>query len=201
MLALGVMLTPSHWLLSQQLNRWDLLLHFHQLALLHWSLMHVDAQRVLAFAYTAWSAEIILIAPLIALCGYFQRGLRYVLVAMIIGTISCVTYLIWPSLPPAADFPHYHHFEASSYELIRRYYAIRHYQPYSIGNCGLVAFPSYHVAMALLMIWATRCLKWAWPFFILFNGLVIASTLFLGYHYLVDTLASGVITGTVLAII
>jgi membrane-associated phospholipid phosphatase len=201
LMALGAMLTPSPWLLSQQLRHVDALLHFHQLTWMVWASHYPRFEHVLTFAYTAWSGEIVLMAPLLALCRQFKRALTYIFLAMIILTVCCVIYMIWPSLPPAADFSNVHFFEKSSYALIHRYYAIHQHHIYHIGNNGLIAFPSFHVAMALLMIWATRYLKWVWPLLIIFNGIVIISTLLLGYHYLVDVIGSGVITGAAILLV
>lgn len=58
---------------------------------------------------------------------------------------------------------------------------------------GLISFPSFHTALAVLTIWASW--SWPrvrWPAFIL-NVLVIVSTLPEGGHYLVDLFAGGAI--------
>lgn len=58
---------------------------------------------------------------------------------------------------------------------------------------GLISFPSFHTALAILTIWASWGWRWVrWPALVL-NVLVIVSTLPEGGHYLVDLFAGGAI--------
>ncbi|MFV0298390.1 MAG: phosphatase PAP2 family protein [Hyphomicrobiaceae bacterium] len=58
---------------------------------------------------------------------------------------------------------------------------------------GLVTFPSFHTAMAILTTYAVRKIRWAfWPMAVL-NALIIVSTLHVGGHYFVDLLGGGVL--------
>jgi membrane-associated phospholipid phosphatase len=58
---------------------------------------------------------------------------------------------------------------------------------------GVVTFPSFHTALAILVIYAiARTPIVAWPV-ILLNLLVIAATMPLGGHYLADVLCGGAI--------
>jgi PAP2 superfamily len=58
---------------------------------------------------------------------------------------------------------------------------------------GLISFPSFHVAGALMVTWAFRRRRaWLWPMILLNIGL-IAATFMTGAHYVVDVLATFVI--------
>ena len=57
------------------------------------------------------------------------------------------------------------------------------------GLTGLVTFPSFHAASALLYTWAFWPARWMRPVAILANGLMLASTLIDGGHYFVDVFA------------
>ena len=51
---------------------------------------------------------------------------------------------------------------------------------------GLIAFPSYHVVLALLMVWYARTIMWLrWPVLVL-NLAVLASAPVQGGHHLID---------------
>src|SRR5262249_51301759 len=63
---------------------------------------------------------------------------------------------------------------------------------------GLVTFPSYHIVLALLFIWAVRGIKWLLPLSLAFNAIVVVSTLSAGGHYMID--APGGLVVTVIAI-
>jgi len=55
---------------------------------------------------------------------------------------------------------------------------------------GLIAFPSYHGVLAILLIWYARHVSWLrWPFLAL-NTVVLISTPEQGGHHLVDVLAA-----------
>jgi len=58
---------------------------------------------------------------------------------------------------------------------------------------GLISFPSFHVAGALMVTWAFRSRRaWLWPLIVLNIGL-IAATFMTGAHYVIDVLATFVI--------
>ena len=64
---------------------------------------------------------------------------------------------------------------------------------------GLITFPSFHTAMALIIPWACRGLRWLfWPV-AAFNLGVLASIPSFGGHYLVDMLAGAAITVAAMA--
>jgi PAP2 superfamily len=68
--------------------------------------------------------------------------------------------------------------------------ALRAHSLLRIGNAdGIITFPSYHTVLGVLLIYMYRFQKWLfYPIFLL-NGLMIASVLSEGAHYLVDMLS------------
>jgi hypothetical protein len=54
---------------------------------------------------------------------------------------------------------------------------------------GLITFPSFHAALGLILIYATRGIRVLFPLSLGINALMIASTPSSGGHYLVDILA------------
>ena len=65
---------------------------------------------------------------------------------------------------------------------------------------GIIAFPSFHTAGAVLLGWGFLQLRWIRFPAILLNLLMIASALVIGGHYLVDLIAGGLVAGTAIAI-
>ncbi len=55
---------------------------------------------------------------------------------------------------------------------------------------GLVSFPSFHVAGALITTWAVRHRRWIFVPYALVNVALIASTMMSGVHYAVDAIAA-----------
>jgi membrane-associated phospholipid phosphatase len=68
-----------------------------------------------------------------------------------------------------------------------------------LGLGGIVTFPSFHAASAVLFAWALWVVKWMRPIALLANGAMLAATPLNGGHYFIDVVAGVVIA--VLAII
>jgi len=65
--------------------------------------------------------------------------------------------------------------------------ALRHLDLF--GLAGIVTFPSFHAASALLYGWALWPVRWIRPFAVLVNLAMLAATPIAGGHYFVDLLA------------
>jgi hypothetical protein len=74
---------------------------------------------------------------------------------------------------------------------------LRHLELLNLG--GIVTFPSFHAASAVLYVWALWPLRWFRPLLLLANGLMLAATPVVGGHYFVDLFAG--IAVAVLAIV
>jgi len=70
---------------------------------------------------------------------------------------------------------------------------LRHLELFKLA--GIVAFPSFHAASAVLFAWALSPVRGFGPIALVLNTLMIVSTPVIGAHYLID-----VIGGTVLAV-
>ncbi len=57
------------------------------------------------------------------------------------------------------------------------------------GLAGIVTFPSFHAASALLYGWALWPVRWIRPFAVFANVAMLAATPIAGGHYFVDLLA------------
>ena len=61
---------------------------------------------------------------------------------------------------------------------------------------GLITFPSFHTAVAILFAWALWRTPVAWVFGVILNGLMILATPLAGSHYVID-----LVGGTVVAMV
>ncbi|HEY3776749.1 MAG TPA: phosphatase PAP2 family protein [Rhizomicrobium sp.] len=65
---------------------------------------------------------------------------------------------------------------------------------------GLIGFPSFHAAMAVLVVWYARQLRYLrWPL-IVWNAVVLVATPIHGGHYVVDVLAGLAVVATAVAL-
>jgi hypothetical protein len=58
-----------------------------------------------------------------------------------------------------------------------------------LGLGGIVTFPSFHAASAVLYAWALWPARWFRPLIVLVNGLMLAATPINGGHYFIDLIA------------
>ena len=60
---------------------------------------------------------------------------------------------------------------------------------------GVISFPSFHTAGALMVTWAFRHKRWLWWPLLAVNTALIAATVMLGVHYFVDIVAGAALFG------
>lgn len=63
---------------------------------------------------------------------------------------------------------------------------------------GIIAFPSFHAALALMMTWSVRHSPWLLAIGLVFNGLMLIATLSEGGHYLADVIAGSLLVAAVI---
>jgi PAP2 superfamily len=153
--------------------------------------------QILAFGYNAISWEIWLIVVVLPLAGYTRRTAEYISAWLLgLGITCCITMIVpaigvYQALGTAvADFPN---ITPQSYldtlvEIpLLREGALR---TLDLGQLlGVVTFPSFHAATAILYGWALWPVRWARPFNLALNGVMLVATPICGGHYLMDVLA------------
>jgi hypothetical protein len=107
-------------------------------------------------------------------------------------TVAC--FALWPA---ACAFTYYG-FESviDQARFIRHFNALRDgtLTTVTLGDIeGLVSFPSFHVAGAMVVTWVFRHRRWCLAVLFALNVPLIAATVMSGAHYLIDIVASGVL--------
>jgi len=157
----------------------------------------------LVFAYNSFAWQPVLVV-LVLSTRYQHTVLRQFLMALFFA--AAITALIFPFMPAQAPFEFYKITPAVFPELIAT--GTRDFLPLmeSVRNgarvispetfTGVVAFPSFHAACALLFAWALwNVPHLRWPIALL-NVAMLASTPVIGNHYLVDVFA-GLVVGSI----
>jgi hypothetical protein len=65
---------------------------------------------------------------------------------------------------------------------------------------GIIEFPSFHAALALMTTWSVRRTPWLLAIGLVFNGLMLVATLTEGGHYLADVVAGGLLVVVAISI-
>jgi membrane-associated phospholipid phosphatase len=139
--------------------------------------------------------------PLAVLLPVLAGRLKYAKEFLVANLISFAIGLPLFALLPAVGPWRYYHFlptqsQTASCEL--PLLAMRLTGTYVLGSqeVGVVCFPSFHVAWAILFLAALWGFRWLRIPVVLVSGMVILSTMTTGWHYFVDVLG-----GIILAII
>jgi PAP2 superfamily len=175
----------------------DRALGFDFPAVLHLVNDRVWLVQVLAFGYNAITWQMWLIVFGLPLAGQYRRTAEYIS-ALILGLVvaCCITMMVpavgvYQALGPlASDFPNIN--PESYYDTLLEIPLLRAgtLRTLDLWNLlGVVTFPSFHAATAVLYGWALWPLRRVRPFSIALNGTMLVATPICGGHYLVDVLA------------
>jgi membrane-associated phospholipid phosphatase len=154
------------------------------------------ADRMLGFDWNAWTAAIqrdpiiaralaasydAMLPELVGAVLYlgFCKEARLLLTSLILAGLFtvCISGLV-PAIGHLPNAPH-----------VPALLALRSGHMLDGLPQGLVSFPSYHAAVAILLTIAFRQRAWLFPAACVLNGLMVISTISSGGHYLVDVLA------------
>lgn len=167
------------------LARWDAILGWDTVAVMHWLAMRPALRSFLIRCYDSTELQLAL-APFVAALAHDRRRLRVFLYAIVYSSfIGSLVYYFFPSSGPAGVF------DSPDFLAVQRlthlkYEQVHNFQPVTTLLGGLIAFPSFHVAWSVLATYAALPRKKIFLALAVLNVLVIASTVLLGWHYLVD---------------
>jgi hypothetical protein len=186
---------------DRELAMLDRLMGFDWPGYVGWVRAHTVLDTALYIAYHCTALELIVVALLLGalrpermteLSATIFVGLMLTLV--IAGIFPAAgPYLYHAATHPqlVAEVPMTHHLALRDGTL--REIDLRHLQ-------GLVSFPSFHVILSLLFIYAMRGIRFAVPVGILVNAPIIAGTLSAGGHYLIDLPGGAAVTLVAIAL-
>jgi PAP2 superfamily protein len=167
------------------LQRWDRFFNFDTAAALSWTASHPALRALLILCYASTDFQLAL-APLVAGFAFDRRRMSVYLYAFIYSfLVGGLFYYFFPSSGPGSIY-HSPYFMSSQLLTSAKFYEVHHFQKVTSIQGGMIAFPSFHVMWAVLTSYAAlpnRRLFWGVA---ALNILVVASTVLLGWHYLVD---------------
>lgn len=187
----GIALTPFHPIDKLLLNA-DLTLGINTLAILNWMHHEPMIREIMWFTYEALVIELFTV-PLLLAALNARLELRVFLNAILLSSfIGGFIYYIFPTIAPAGML-HSPYFIQDQQNVGLHFYQLHHHLKITALNGGLIAFPSFHVIWAILLTVSTYRYKILFYPLVLFNGLLVISTVVLGWHYSVDVAGGAVI--------
>ncbi|RWC97293.1 MAG: phosphatase PAP2 family protein [Mesorhizobium sp.] len=156
---------------------------------------HQSIAEALSMAYRSLQVQLLLLPAILALTGRSGRLLEFI---ALYGLAGCLTCLVVIAVPAAGAFNFYHppteilssFGPGASTRHLEQLHALRTLQPFLIEHPeGLVTFPSFHSALAVLFAYSVRGIRYvALPIYGL-NVMLILAAVPQGSHYLIDVLA------------
>lgn len=118
-------------------------------------------------------------------------------IALVVTTVIFVfvpalgTYHLFHSLPNPKVFTPSGYIEQLRDLPLVRDGALRHLSLTELG--GIIAFPSFHAAAAIIYLWALWPVRWIGPVALALNLMMLLATPIVGGHYFVDIFAGGAV--------
>ena len=156
--------------------------------------------RTLDLVYTTLMPQLLLM-PLALYFGAGERRLWWFLTAWVVA--YCITLMIFPFAPAAGPMNHFAIGPGAVPELHSTWQwqfapliaGLRSGEIRELSQVlmGIVQFPSFHAAGAVMLVWASLQLRWLGAPLVMLNLVMLFTTLINGDHYLIDVLAGTVI--------
>lgn len=190
-------------LIDQQLVRMDELMGCHLPAMVSWVKRHPTLQRLLEMAYNTLAPQTALVVAVLGLVGD-RKPLEVFMRRLMIGAM--LTALVFALLPAAGPFEVFAlDLTASQQRYMQHLTELRSGQmlEFPLKPEGLITFPSFHTAWAILMALAfwpgrqgrrpPRYRLWLFVPSVILNGAVVVSTMTTGWHYVSDVVGGVIV--------
>ncbi|MCX7121446.1 MAG: phosphatase PAP2 family protein [Gammaproteobacteria bacterium] len=155
--------------------------------LMAWTHTHPHIHHMLNFIYASIILELIFIPITLAIFNA-RKALGIFFIAQLFSFfIGGAIYYFFPTMAPSGVL-HSPYFSLAEHDTSMRFYQVHHFLKVTSAKGGLIAFPSFHVVWVILLTYACVNKKIIfWPL-LCYNLILIASTVFLGWHYATDVI-------------
>ena len=177
-----------------QLNAIDQWFGYSWPAVIEWAGQHPVINEIIRFAYLSTLPQFAALVVILGLSGRIKE--LHVLIASvtITATFAITFWGLFPSLGAKSLYDLPQAMEMLASPIIDTTYgdamlrmAVEgpgYITPKDIK--GLIAFPSYHIVLAVTAIYAARTVKWAMPIYLVLNLLIMPGIYLHGGHHLID---------------
>jgi membrane-associated phospholipid phosphatase len=173
------------------LARADAALGINVAALAHWTGGHPFVRQLLSLSYLTFVSQGWFTVIGLSVLGDRDRVWEYVFSLHVCLVVILICLAVWPSVCPQVYYGFKPTIEMNhAIDQIRGFHDGRLLSVHLWDTDGLVSFPSFHAACAILVTWAWRERRWIAVPLAALNLCVIASTFVTGVHYFIDVLGS-----------
>lgn len=183
-------------LIDAWLSATDRAVGFDWPAVYAWVQAHEIIRQILIAAYDSVIPQIALLMTLMISMRRYDRA--HLLLWLYI--VSSITYTVISGfLPAAGAFGYYK--TALNTPYVQQFYGLRDGGIKTLDLLqlqGVVQFPSFHLALAVLCAYVTRGIRFLFPAAVALNLLVIVATPPIGGHFFADLWVSALLTGALI---
>lgn len=157
--------------------------------MMDWSFSYPTLILILRHVYNSLVQQIIFIPLLVIITLRFEIIHKYYFLLLISATIGFVFYYFFPTTAPASviDSPH---FSLSQKSTGIKFNEIHNYINPTTIDGGMIALPSFHVIWAWFSVYILKEWKIAFTIMAIFNLVLVAACVLLGWHYTTDVIGS-----------
>jgi hypothetical protein len=183
-------------LVDQELVALDRSMGLDWLATARWLGAHPGVNFVLEVAYDSLIVQIVGLILLLPGIGMAHRS-HELLWSFILTSLICI--LVSAAWPAGGAFVQYQTNVTTPY--------VQHFIGIRDGTMkvldlqqvqGIIQFPSFHVALAMILTYAVRGIRYLFPALLTINVLVVLATPVIGGHHFADVFAGGILTAITL---
>ena len=171
------------------LTKIDALMHFHTVTYVRLVAHLPRIRHTLNLAYNFLPPIIVAAVVVPPLCGRAISTRRYVVGVLFGAVLTSVLFGLWPAAGPWTTEGYAPTKDQSIVVESLAFLKTSQPMPDRLKDAGVVAFPSFHVVLAILSVialWRIRVVKWL----ALIIGILISiSTITTGWHYGIDVIA------------
>lgn len=192
---LNYQLTPNpNPLLDPLLFQIDARLGYHWLDILNWAARHPWLNELMRTAYTSTLPQIAVLVVVLGLTSRIGELHELLMTVVVAGTITVLFWGFFPSLGPSAFLTPSTESALAVQPLVDTAYGREILSLWKNGPDflspkelrGLIAFPSFHIVLALIATCYARHLRWLFGPFLVLNLFVLPAVLVHGGHHLAD---------------
>ncbi|MCF6321779.1 MAG: phosphatase PAP2 family protein [Rhizobiaceae bacterium] len=186
------------------LNAIDQMFGYSWPAVIEWAGQNPVFNNIVRFAYLSTVPQIAVIIVILGITGRIKELNILIVTVTITATFTIAFWGLFPSLGAKSLYDLPIAMEMLASPVVSTAYgdemlAMAKEGPGLIRPLeikGLVAFPSYHIVLAAIAVFAARTVKWVFPVYLALNALILPGIYMHGGHHLVD-LPAGLLVAAV----